>query len=204
MPRRIFGRVTVIPWRGVTPGLLVRMIFQMELLRYLTALLPFAGAALIWRDSALAISQAPLLMFLVLYFVETRILRVPHDKRAALISDADAERGLDLLRVRAVAILTRIAAGRGWTDGALHLVVEQSDLARVSPLTLVSVQSDIGPEVIDLTRKEEDLIRKALFLAPLDERQLHRINLSQDECVRDVALDLRTISAHARLSAMMG
>ena len=73
-----------------------------------------------------------------------------------------------------------------------------------SPLTFVSVQSEDGPELLHLTTEEETLIRDTLFQPPLTERALHRINLAEDEQVRDVALDLRAISAHARLSAMMG
>jgi hypothetical protein len=47
-------------------------VVEVEMLRYPDALLPFALAALIWRESALAIAQAPLLMFLVIYWVEMR------------------------------------------------------------------------------------------------------------------------------------
>jgi hypothetical protein len=121
-----------------------------------------------------------------------------------LLEPGEAERGLDLLRDRATRILTKIAAGRGLVSGRLHLVVEQSDLARISPLTLVSVQSEDGPEVLRLTHEEEALIRDTLFQPPLTERALHRIALAEDEQLRDVALDPRSISAHARLAAMMG
>jgi hypothetical protein len=203
LPRRFLGRVTLIPIRGVTPGLLARMVFEVELLRYLIALLPFVIGALVWRDSALAIAQAPLLMFLVIYGVEMRFLRIPADRRETLIDPAEADRGLDLLRVRALAILTRIAAGRGLADGALHLVIEQSELARIAPLTFVSVQSEEGPEVLRLDAGEEALIRETLFTAPLTERQLLLINLARSEPLRDIALDLRAVSAHARLAAMM-
>lgn len=203
VPRQIFGRVTLIPRRGAGLRLILRMVFQMELLRYLVSLLPFVVAALIWRDKALAISQAPLLMFMVLYGVEMKFLRVQPGRRAGLIDAADAERGLDLLRVRSMAILTKIAAGRGLRDGVLHLVVEQSDMARILPLTMVSVQAEQGPEVLTLDRAEEALIRQTLFQPPLDERRLLLINLSQNDCLRDVALDLRGVSAHARLAAMM-
>ena len=113
VPRRVFGRVTLIPRRGAGLGLLLRLIFQMEVLRYLRVAGAFLVAALIWRDKALAISQAPLLMFMVLYAVEMKVLRVSPGRRAGLIDAAEAERGLDLLRVRAVAMLTKIAAGRG-------------------------------------------------------------------------------------------
>jgi hypothetical protein len=204
IPRRFFGRVTLIPTRGAGLGLTLRMIFEVELLRYLGALLPFVAAALVWRESALAIAQAPLIMFLVVYGVETRFLRLTPARRATLLEPGEAERGLDLLRVRALSILSRIATGRGLMSGQLHLVVEQSDLARIAPLTFVSVQSGDGPELLRLTTEEEALIRDTLFQPPLTERAFHRITLAEDEQVRDVVLDMRTISAHARLSAMMG
>lgn len=204
LPRRFLGRGLLIPRRGGSGSHVARMIFEVEILRYLGALLPFALAALIWKDQALAIAQAPLLMVFVVYAVEMRFLRVPPARRAGLIDAAEAERGLDLLAVRARVILTRIAAGRGLTQGHLHLVIEQSELNRLPPLTYVSVQSEAGPEVIALSPEEEVLIRDTLFQPPLDERRLHLINVSQDAFLRDVGLDLRTISAHARLAAMAG
>lgn len=204
VPRRFFGRAPLWPRRGASAGLYARLIFEVEILRYLVSLVPFVVAALIWRDKALAISQAPLVMFIAIYAVEMRFLRVPPARRAALIDTDEADRGLDLLRVRGVAILTKIAAGRGLREGHLHLVIEQSELARIAPLTLVSVQWDQGPEVLMLDRDEEALIRATLFQPPLDERKLLLINLAQDNCLREIALDLRGVSAHARLAAMMG
>ena len=204
VPRRFLGRVTLIPIRGAGAALLLRMIFEVELLRYLAALLPFVVAALIWRDSALAIAQAPLLMFLLIYAVEMRFLRLTPAKRDMLLDQAEADRGLDLLRVRALSILTRIGSGRALLRGTLHLVVEQSDLARVAPLTLVSVQTEDGPAILTLTAAEEALIHETLFRAPLTERQMLLINLCQNEYLRDVRLDLNAISAHARLAALIG
>lgn len=208
VPRRIFGRVTIWPRRGAGLRLRARLVFEVEILRYLASLLPFVIAALVWQEQALAISQAPLLMFLLVYLVETRFLRPSAAVRSTLIDPAEADRRLDLLRARARRILTRIAAGRGLTAGALHLVVEQSDLARIMPLTLVSVQDEGGdgrdPQVMDLTPEEEALIRDTLFAAPLTEAALHLVNLAQDEFLRDERLDLRHVSAHARLAAMMG
>lgn len=203
LPRQFFERVTLFGRRGLTPGLAARMVFEIGFLRYLGALMPFVFAMLVWTEHAVAIAQAPLLMFPVVYFVETSVLRMTPEARARLIAPAEAERGLDLLRVRAVAILTRIAAGRGMATGRLHLVVEQSDIARVAPLTYVSVQSEDGPEVLALTPEETALIRDTLFQPPLDERTLHRINLAQGDYLRDIVLEARSVSAHARLAAMM-
>lgn len=202
LPRKFFGRVILWPVRG-GPGLWARVIFEVELLRYLTALLPFGLAALIWRDSALAIAQAPLPMLFVIYVFESRFLRLPKARRAALVEAAEADRGLDLLRSRAIAILTRIAAGRGLGAVRLHLVIEQSDLWRVPPLTYVSVQSEDGPAVLRLSAEEKALIRETLFAAPLTEAELHRINIAQATPLRDIVLEPGRVSAHARMAALM-
>lgn len=204
VPRRIFGRVTLVPRRGLPLRLVWRLIFETQILRYLLSLTPFVLAVLIWQEHALAIAQAPLIMVLVIYGLESFLFRIPKERRAGLIDRAEAERGLDLLQVRAIRILTRVAAGRGLTDGRLHLVIEQSALARIAPLTYVSVQSETGPEVISLTRAEEQLIRSLLFEPPFSERLLQQINLSENVFLRDIALDARQISAHARLAALKG
>jgi len=203
IPRRLLGRALLIPRRGAGPGLILRLVVEVEMLRYLAALLPFVLAALIWRDSALAIAQAPLLMFLVIYGVEMRFFRLTPAARQALLAPGEADRGQDLLRARALSVLTRIAARRGLTQGGLHLVIEQSDLVRIAPLTLVSVQSEDGPQLLCLDREEEALIRETLFQPPLTERALHRITLASDEQIHDIAFDPRAVSAHARLAALM-
>jgi hypothetical protein len=202
LPRRFFGRVTLWPRRAGL-WLWVRIMFEVELWRYLLALLPFVLGALIWQEYAIAIAQAPLPMFMLLYLVEARFLRVPKEKRAGLIDAADADRGLDLLRARGVSLLTRIAAGRGLGSGALHLVVEQSDMARVAPLTYVSVQSEDGPQVLRLNAAERAMIGAELFQPPLTEHQLRLINLRDDQPLRDVALEAGRVSAHARMAALM-
>lgn len=202
VPRRIFGRVTLFPRRGLPLRMIWRLVFETQILRYLLSLLPFVLAVLIWQQHALAIAQAPLIMVLVIYGMESLLFRIPKERRAGLIDRAEAERGLDHLQVRAVSLLTRIAAKRGMTEGRLHLVIEQSTLARIPPLTYVSVQSEAGPEVMRLTREEERLIRDTLFEPPLSERLLLRINLSENVFLRDILLDVRQISAHARLAAM--
>lgn len=203
LPRRIGGRVTVWPVGGGL-RLWARVVFEVELLRYLAALLPFALGALIWQDQALAIAQAPLLMFLVVYAAETKLMRLSPAARACLIDEAGADRLRDLLRVRARAILTRIAAGRDLRDGALRLVIEQSELARVAPLTWVSVQSEQGPEVLRLSLDEVALLRATLFAPPLDERGLQRVNQREGVFLREERLEAREVSAHARLAALAG
>ncbi|PJF11165.1 hypothetical protein [Pseudorhodobacter sp. MZDSW-24AT] len=201
IPRRFIGRSFVWP-RGGGWRLKARVIFEVELLRYLVALAPFAGLALLWRESALAIAQAPALMVLVIYGVEMRFLRLTPAARAALMDAATRDRMADLLAARGRAILTQIGAGRRLSTGALHLVVEQSELARVAPLTFVTVQSDDGPALLDLTAEEQALIRAELFAPPLTEAEMQRLTLARKDTVSVVSLEMRAISAHARMRAL--
>lgn len=202
MPRRFLGRTALWP-RGGSWALWARLVFEMEFLRYLIALSPFVIAMLIWRDYALAIAQAPIPMLILIFLVEARLLRASPAARARLVTDAQADRGLDLLRARARMILTRIAAGRGLESGRVHLVIEQSDLLRVPVLTLVSVQSEDGPELLALDRTERALIAETLFAAPLTERALQRIGLARKIEYHDLTLEPAQVSGHARLAAMM-
>jgi hypothetical protein len=201
-PRRFLGRSFVWPRKAGNWRLKARIILEVEVLRYLVALAPFAVLPLIWRDSALAIAQAPALMVLVIYAVEMRFLRLTPKARAGLLDGAERDRLADLLAVRGRMILTRIGAGRRLTQGALHLVVEQSELARVAPLTFVTVQSEDGPTILDLSDEEQRLIRDTLFAPPLTERAMQDLTLSRKDTVSTVTLDLRTIPAHARMAAL--
>jgi hypothetical protein len=203
LPRKFFERVTVWPRGRMGPGLFLRTIAEFQLLRYTFWLLPIMAAALIWREAALPLSQAPILMVILIYVVEMRVLRASPKRRARLIDAAEAERGLDHLRAQGRVVLTRIAAGRGLRAGQLRLVVEQSPLAWLAPLTYVTVQSEEGPEVVALTADERATIRQALFQPPLTEKLLHRINSAEDVFLREVTLDAREISAHARLAAAL-
>lgn len=203
VPRRVFGRVMIFPRRGAGVGLWLRLIFEIEVLRYLVALLPFLLGAVLFPRYALAISQAPLPMLIVVYLFEAKVLRLSKPAAKALAIEAEVERGLDLLRVRAVAVLSKIAAGRGMAEGRLHLVVEQSEMWRMPPLTLVSVQTEAGPEVMRLSAEERALVA-GLFDDAFGERDLLRVNLAAGDCLRDVAFDVRGVSAHARLAALIG
>lgn len=203
LPRKFFGRVTVWPKNRVGLGGWLRIVIEFQWVRYSLSLLPLILIGLNWNTLALPLAQAPILMLVMLWFVEMRVLRVPAKKRSALIDGAEAERGLDLLRVQARAVLTQIAAGRGLRTGALHLVVEQSELGLFAPLTYVSVQSDEGPEVLRLTEAERAMVSQGLFQAPLTEGLLHRINQSQNVFLRDITLEAKGISAHARLAAAL-
>lgn len=207
VPRRFFGRANLFPRRGAGLGLTLRMVFEVQALRYTLPLLPFLVIGFIWQNTALALAQAPILMILMIGAFELRLLRLTPQARARLIDDAGAERGLDLLRVRSRAVLSRIAAGRRLTDGVLHLVVEQSELARLPPLTYVSVQvmPDQGkPKVMALTRVEREMIARDLFQPPLSEQDLYRINMKQGQNLRMTSFEAVQVSAHARLAALMG
>lgn len=203
-PRKILERISILPRREFSWSLLARVIFENQFLRYMTALLPFIIAMLIWRDMALPISQAPLPMFIAIGIVEMRVLRVPRAKRDAVTTEAEAARALDTLAFRGRGILAKIAAGRGLQTGALYLVVEQSELAKVPPLTVVSVQLDSGKSrLLPLTSAERDMIRQDLFDADFTERALHLANLRENEQMRSVAFEARGVSAHARLAAFL-
>jgi hypothetical protein len=203
-PRKFLGRgFGIVPRGTVTNAGFWRLVVEFQLLRYLVALTPFPVAMFVWPHLALPISQAPLLMFLLVYAVESRVLAIPRDARKALIGEVEAARALDAFRVRGAAILSRIAAGRGMTEGELHLAVEQSELARVVPLTVVSVQLSGPPaKVLDLTDAEVAMLESDLFADGLDERLLHRVNLAQNTFLRSVAFDASAVSAHARLEAL--
>ncbi len=202
VPRKFLGRTALWPRAG-SVGLWARLIFEVEFLRYITALLPFVAATLIWQEYALAIAQAPIPMLILIFLVEARLLRVSPERRKTLVTDAEAERGLDLMRSRARQILTRIAAGREMQAGRLHLVIEQSEMLRVPPLSLVSVQLEDGPEIMDLTPEDRRLIAETLFQPPLSERELQKISLARKIEVHDVSLEAGQVSGHARLAAMM-
>ncbi|MBM7067990.1 hypothetical protein [Actibacterium sp. 188UL27-1] len=205
IPRKVIGRgIPLWPKTGLRHRLAWRLMLEWALARYFAALLPFPMAILIWPSLALPISAAPLLMFAAIYAVEMRVLAVPNAKaREALIDQAAADRVMDVVRLGSVDALTRIAAGRGLEEGLLHLVIEQSALARVPPLTIISVQQTLdGTRFVDLDHAEQHMIQDVLFSHGLDEGDLQRTNLRENVFLRAVELDPRSISAHARLQAM--
>jgi hypothetical protein len=201
LPRRFVDRVTVWP-RGAGVGVVLRTLAEWQLLRYGAWLAPLVVVALIWRETALPLSQAPVLMVILVGWIELRVLRVPAKRRAQMDRDA-AARTVDLLTARGREVLTRIAAGRGLRSGALRLVVEQSPLRRLTPLTYVSIQADDPPRVLDLDPEEVAFLRGALFAGGLTERALHEANTAEDDFLREVELQARGISAHARLAATL-
>ena len=202
LPKRIFGRVMPLPRRGIGRGDLARLIFEIQPLRYGLALAPFAVAMLIWPHLALPIAQAPLVMILVLAIVEMRLLRLRPGERTAQVGEDEAARRLDLLAFRARACLRRIAAARGIADGDLRLVIEQSELARIAPLTLVSVQAPRpAPHLLDLDAETRRILEDGLFDADLTEGDLQAVNQRDATFLREVRIEARSVSGHARMAA---
>lgn len=203
LPKRFLGRVALFP-RGGGVGAWARLIAEVQLLRYVAPLLPFVGIALVFRELALPFTQAPLLMLIAIIVVEMRVLRLSKTARMRLVSEEEAARRLDALTFRARACLRRIAARHALADGELRLVIEQSELARIPPLTLVSVQVDKPrPRVLALDEGDRAVLQTGLFDTELTERDLLAVNHREDRYLRDIAQEARAVSAHARLAALL-
>lgn len=203
LPRRFFGRVMLIP-RRAGPALWLRLLAEVQVLRYLGVLAPFVLIPLIWRDLALPISQAPLVMLIVIAGVELKVLRLSKAARARRVTGDEAARRLDTLAFRARDCLRRIAARQGIAEGELQLVVEQSELARLPPLTLVSVQTDRpAPRLLALDAGDRAVLEAGLFGDGLTERDLLAVNQRDDLYLRAVTQEARGVSAHARLAAAL-
>jgi len=203
-PRKILERGMILPRRDASWGFIGRAIFESQVLRFLIAVLPFGIAALIWPAAALPISQAPVVMLMTIGIVELRVLRIPREKRALMTTEADAARALDTLNFRGRRILAQLAAHRGFQSGALYLVIEQSDMVRVPPMTIASVQVGEGKSrLLPLTSEERAIIRDGLFDDAFSERDLFLANQREGEAFRSVAFEARGVSAHARLAAFL-
>lgn len=200
LPRKFLGRVLVIPRAGAGWGVIWRLVFEMQMLRYFVALAPFLVAMLVWPHLALPIAQAPLAMILFIALIETKLLTYTPEARKALLPEAEAGRILDTLTFRARGLLPAIAARHGIEAGRLHLVVEQSEIARIAPLTLVSVQAEDPPRILDLSQTDRAEIG-TLFDAELTEKMLHKVNARDRSYIRDIALEARSVSAHTRMAA---
>ena len=204
VPKRIIGRISLFPRQGATGRLVLRLLFEVQVLRFFVALMPFVVAMFVWPHLALPISQAPIPMLFLIFFVETRVFNMSKEKRQALMTDAEMESTLDALEFNARRVLTRIAARKGLQSGEVHLVIEQSELGRVPVLTLVSVQlAGSDPQVLDLDETERRMIEDGLFDDGLTEESLHLVTLRQSKNLRSVIIDASEISAHARMAALM-
>lgn len=203
-PRKILERVTLWPRRAAGRGLFWRIVFESQILRFSLALAPFVLVMLIWPAMALPVSQAPILMLIFIGFIELRVLRVPRHKRSAVTSPEAAAQAIDTLNFRGRDLLARIAARRGLNEGELYLVVDQSDLAGVTPLTLVSVQTSFGKSrLLALDEEERGWISDALFDEVFPEEVLHKANLRENEFMRSVAFNTGAVTAQARLDALL-
>jgi hypothetical protein len=200
--RPLMGRATtVLPAGLFGAGVFWRILLEYPFVRYAIVLFPIPLAILVWPNLALPISGAPLLMFLIVLWVEGNVLSIPTAaRRRALMDRAEVDRGLDLLRERMRAAVVRIAAGRGMGAGTLTLVIEQSPMARLPPLTLASLRDAEG-RVLPLSEAEAGEVRGVLAEG-IDARRLHRINLADNAALRAVTVEAAGISAHARLAAM--
>lgn len=203
LPKRFFGRAVLVP-RRAGPGLWLRLIAEFQFLRYMLALAPFMMVPLLRNDLALTISQAPLIMLIVIGLVELRLLRLTKTARARQATTEQAARRLDTLVFRARACLRDIIARHGITEGEVRLVVEQSELARLPPLTFVSVQVDRpSPRLLALSAQDRAALKAGLFDADLTEGDLLAVNHRDSLYLRDIAQEARAVSAHARLAAAL-
>lgn len=200
--RPLMGRATmVLPAGLMRARVFWRILLEYPFVRYAIVLFPIPVAIIIWPGLALPISGAPLLMFLIVLWVEGNVLSIPTAaRRRALMDRAEVDRGLDLLRERMRAAVVRIAAGRGMAAGTLTLVIEQSPMAAIPPLTLASLRDEAG-RVLPLSEAEAAEVRGVLSEG-IDAGRLHRINLADNVTLRAVMVEAASISAHARLAAM--
>lgn len=204
-PKKILaGLYSVFPRGLVLDPIWWRLALEYPLLRYSFALAPFPVAMLIWPELALPISGAPLLMFIFINFIEGEVLSYSsRARREKVMPEAESARRMDLFRHRARALLTRIAAGRDLREGEVTLVVEQSPMAPVPPITVISLQAAAeGSPVLDLDAGERALILSELFDDGLSERDFHKVSLRENVFLHAVTLDARAISAHARMAAL--
>ncbi|MEM9735793.1 MAG: hypothetical protein AAF908_04210 [Pseudomonadota bacterium] len=204
VPKRFLSLGLRVFPKGRTSALYWRTVFDFPAVRCVFALSPFPIILLFKPEWALPVSLAPVPMARFVLMIENNVLSVASPSaRRGLVPEVERERGLDLLKVRAEAILTRLSAARNPGPGLVHLVIEQSEILRVSPLTYVSVQID-GPEpgFLDLTEDEQAMIAETIFDDAFDEAQLRLINTTQNTQIRTFELDPSRISAHARLAAL--
>jgi hypothetical protein len=203
LPKKFLGRVLVVP---LNAGLRtwVRLLVEMQPLRFLITLMPFAISPILVRDLAVPVMQAPALMVILVLLVEIKVLRLSAKARAKQVGTDEAARRLDTLAFRGRSCLRRIAARHDLQEGTLRLVVEQSELARIPPLTLVSVQSDLPvPHVVRLDREDREVLTQGLFDATFTERDLLAVNHRDNRYVREISQEARAVSAHARLAARL-
>lgn len=203
LPKKFLCRVFIAP-RNAGFRVWGRLLVEMQVLRFTVTLLPFVLTPIIVPDLALPIMQAPVLMVMLILLVELKVLRLTASARARQVGPDDAARRLDTLSFRARSCLRRMAARHDLQEGTLRLVIEQSELARIPPLTLVSVQSDTPrPHVLPLDPEDQETLHKGLFDEAFTETDLLAVNHRDNLYLREVTQEARAVSAHARLAALL-
>ncbi|MEM1298571.1 MAG: hypothetical protein AAGH68_04760 [Pseudomonadota bacterium] len=204
VPKRFLSLGRRLYPRSMRSKLFWRTLFEMPAARYTIALAPFPVVLFFKPEWALPISLAPVPMAMFVMMLEAHLLSVTSPTaRRALVSADVADRGLDTLKARAVAALTQLVAARETEGGTYHLVIEQSALLRITPLTHVSLQQEgPRPRIANLTEEEQAMLAETLFDEAFDEHELRQINVAQDKMIRSFDLDARGVSAHARLAAL--
>lgn len=203
LPKKFFGRVLPLP-RKQGPAVWLRLAAEIQPLRYTLELLPFIVAPLLFRDLATQVMQAPALMVVLVAVVELKVLRLSRTARDQAVGPDEADRRRDTLAFRGRACLRRIAARHGMAEGALRLVVEQSELARIPPLTLVSVQTETpNPHLLSLDDTDRAVLIDGLFDTDFTECDLLALNHRDSTYLRDIVQETRAVSAHARLAALL-
>ena len=203
LPKKFLGRVVLLP-RGAGVWIWLRLIVEVQLLRFLVTLLPFLMAPLVFHNLALPVMEAPALMLMWVAVVELKVLRPSKSSRARAVTEDEAARRLDTLSFRARACLRQVAARHEIAEGQLRLVIEQSELARIRPLTLVSVQTETPqPRLPPLDAKDRAVLLQGLFDADFTERDLLSVNHRDNVYLRDIVQEARAVSSHARLAAYL-
>lgn len=200
----MLGRgLRLVPRRPLSHPMLWRIVLDQAPLRLFVGMAPLPLAVAL--PASLALPLTPVLMVAAILAAERLFFSAG---RGAAMGEAEAGRALDLLRVRARDALARIVAGRDTASEPLHLVVEQSPLARLPVLTLVSVQAPGASggrlEPVELSERERAVLREHLFDDELGEACLHRVNCAQNRFVREIPFEAGSVTAHARLMAKAG
>ena len=192
LPKKFLGRVMLVP-QQTGAGLWLRLVMENKALRYMVTQLPFALAPVVFQDLALPVMEAPARVLVLVALVELKVLRLSKSARARAVSEDKAARRLDTLAFRARACRRRIAAQHDMAEGQLRPVIEQSELAHIPPLTLVSVQTERPtPHLPPRDPRDLAVLQDGLFDAGCTERDLLSVNHRDEIYLRDIAHDMRT------------
>jgi hypothetical protein len=178
-----------------------RLLFQHALARYVAALLPFPIAMIIWPELALPISQAPLLMLILVLFIETSVLSIGSpEKRRALAPRDEIARVGDLLRTRARdrSPHRRRPRPRLRNPPPRRRTVGDGARPALQP-RLAAIRDGRGPRH---RRRGAGPPRRLAVRRRPDRAAPARRQPRHRHLHAATSLDTRTVSAHARLAAM--